>query len=298
LWVLGLGPSVVQADAKPAGPYDVKPSTQTVKRREAVLALSQSNDGPQAAPGLLEALKDKDPMTRMLALQGLGSLKYKDARPQLAERLAADPNAQVRETAAVSLRQIEDPQAVDALVKALHDPVMNVRVTALMGLGRYRDPKTRSAVEAMTKDKAPEVRRTALYAISRIGDRASSPVVQLLLKDADIPVRAGAAQTLGELRAADSKGLLEALLKDPNASVQVSAARSLLMLGDSTGFEKAKSFSRDPDIAVRLIAIDALGWSKDPEAESDLNTLLTETPANSRMAVQESLLRTQQLRKR
>ena len=278
-------------------PYLVRPSTQTIQRRESVMALGSSQD-PLAGPKLVEALSDKDPMTRSLAAQGLGSLKYSAGVPALIGRLAGDSSAEVRQTAVLSLQQIHDPRAIVPLEKALSDTELNVRLTALRALERYRDPGSEPAVEAACKDMAPEVRRTAVYVLGRMRDQAAVPTLQKLLKsDSDDAVRAGAAQALGEMRSTESKGALRPLLKDPNKTVQASAARSLLILGDSSGFETAKALDHDPDLAVRVVAIDGLGWSKDPSAESELQALLASGPGDSRPAAQAALLRTQKLRK-
>ena len=69
------------------------------------------------------------------------------------------------------------------------------------------------------------------------------------------------------------------------------------MLKDNSGFEAAKALAKDPDLSVRVVAIDALGWSKDPAAEAELHSLLAQSPADSRPAVEEALARTRQLRK-
>jgi HEAT repeat protein len=277
--------------------YAVRPSSQTVKRREAVLALSYEKDVSQVGPKLVEALADKDPMSRTLAVQGIGNLKYGAAREKVSHVLATDPSVEAREAAAVTLRQLGDVQAVGALAKAVSDTSPNVRTTALAGLAYYRDRSALPQVEAACKDEVAGVRRTALYAIGRMEATSSEPVVQALLKDSDAAVRALAAQTLGEIRATSSTGALKDLLSASEKSVQVSAARSLLKLGDSSGLETAKALSRDEDITVRLLAIDALGWSKDKAAGKELETLLTKVPDNSRIAVQEALTRHQQLRK-
>jgi HEAT repeat protein len=294
--LLGSSSRVFGADPQSPDAYLVRASSQTIKRRQAVLVLAQSKN-QAGAPELVAALADKDPMSRSLAAQGLGTLKYAAARPELAKLLAADPYPEVREAAAVSLRQIEDPSAVDALSQALGDSSANVRVTALTGLAHYRDMKSTLFVEAACKDKAVEVRRTAVFVLGRLEDPTAIPTVEQLLKDPDAAVRAGAAQTLAELHATGSKAVLLPLLKDPEKSVQASAARSLLIFGDNSGFETAKALAQDQDLGVRIIAVDALGWSKDPGAETELQSLLTEAPANIRPAVQEALTRTQQLRK-
>jgi len=287
----------LRADEEPKAGYGVWPSSATVKRRQAAQAIAQDTDPAQAGAKFLEMAKDKDAMTRALAAESIGNLKFAPARGKLEELLLGDPNEQVREAAAVSLRQIADPAAVEALGKALNDVSPNVRVTALSGIAFYRDTNARPLVEAACKDKAAEVRRTAVYVLGRLDDPQAVPVVKGLLNDVDLGVRAGAAQTLGTLHAVDSKEALTALLKDPEKPVQASAALSLAILGDSSGTEAAKGLVQDPDIAVRLLAIDALGWSKDPSAGRLLESLLTTSPADTRAAVRGALARHQQMRK-
>src|ERR1700690_638255 len=94
--VLGLA-AALQAESKPNEAFAVHPSSQTVKRRQSALALGQSKDAAQAGPALLQALQDKDPMTRSLAVQGLGNLKYGAANAPLAQVLASDSNDEVRQ---------------------------------------------------------------------------------------------------------------------------------------------------------------------------------------------------------
>ena len=281
----------------PKDSYLMRPSSETVKQRQAVFALSQSKDPQAAAPQLMAALTAKDPMTRTLAVRGLGRLKAADAEPKLEAILANDPYPEVREAAATSLREIESPNAVDALGKALSDEATTVRLTALSGLAHYRDAKVRTLVEAVTKDKSVEVRRTAVYVLGQLDDPKAGPVIQDLLKDPDSGVRAGAAQALGELHTAPSKTALLPLLKDPDKGVRAVAARSLLMLGDNSGFETAKTLANDADHNVQVIAIDALGWSKNTEAETELQALLSQAAPENRRMIQEALTRTQQLRK-
>src|SRR5581483_12303830 len=88
--------------------YDVRPSSQTIKHRQAAQALAQAKDAAQAGPQLLEALNDKDAMTRAVAIESISTLKYGPARPKLAELLTTDPNAQVRVAAAAALRDLGD----------------------------------------------------------------------------------------------------------------------------------------------------------------------------------------------
>jgi HEAT repeat protein len=260
------------------------------------MALGVPGD-PDAGSKLLAALSDKDPMTRALAAQNLGRLKMASSMGALAHVLATDKQEEVRQAAAVSLRQINVPDAVDALGKALKDASPNVRVTALSGLAHYKDARSAPLVEAVCKDSSVEVRRTAVFVLGRLEDRASVPILeQLIRNDVDTSVRAEAAQTLGDFHSTGSMDALKPLLKDPAKIVQVSAAHSLMMMGDNSPFEVVKALDNDPDLSVRLVAIDSLGWSKDPAAETELQDLLTRTSQDSRPAIEAAMARAKQLR--
>lgn len=288
---------VSKATAARSSSYVVRPSSQTVKRREAVLAMGQGADVSKAGQQLMAALSDKDAMSRALAARELGTLKYGPALESLSGLLKTDTSAEVREAAALSLKQLGNRKALPALAAAVSDPVPAVRVTALTSMGYFRDPSVRAQVEAACQDSSTDVKRTAVFVLGRLEDPQSVPVAEAMLKDTDASVRAVAAQTLGDLRAASAKPALTALLQDANKSVQISAARSLLKLGDSAGFEKAKAYALDEDLTVRLLAIDALGWSRDRQAGTMLADLLNQVPPNSRVAVQEAINRQEQLRK-
>jgi len=99
-------------------------------------------------------------MTRSLAAQRLGALKIASSRSALARVLATDSQEQVRQAAAFSLRQIEDPGATDALGKALKDSSPNVRILALTGWVITRMPA-----------KADWWRRCARISRLRCGER-------------------------------------------------------------------------------------------------------------------------------
>ena len=97
---------------------------------------------------------------------------------------------------------------------------------------------------------------------------------------------------------AEARYFLEYTRARAVVTVAASAARSLLMMGQKSGLETSKTLAKDADFTTRLIAIDALGWANDASAASLLKTLLTESPANSQMAVQESLRRHEQFKKK
>ena len=130
--------------------YLVRPSSETVQRRQSVLALAQSRD-VQSASKLLEAISDKDPMTRTLAVQGLGTLKVAAAVAPLSGLLASDPYPEVRQAAASSLRQIGDPGAV----------------VAIDALGWSKDPAAEAELQSLLAQSPADSRPAVEEALAR-----------------------------------------------------------------------------------------------------------------------------------
>jgi HEAT repeat protein len=86
------------------------------------------------------------------------------------------------------------------------------------------------------------------------------------LNDGDPAVRAEAAQAIGTLHGSSLQAQLTEALKDPDTLVRVSAARSLAQFGDRAGFQVALASAKNDNKAVRVLAIETLGWVRDPIA--------------------------------
>lgn len=84
-------------------------------------------DAPEHAAAVMTHLSNEN--TRSAALRTLGKWRVADVRP-VAEHWLAEGGERVRVVAANALRDIGDPAAVPALVRALEDPVFTVRNTA------------------------------------------------------------------------------------------------------------------------------------------------------------------------
>src|SRR3989338_2818753 len=83
-------------------------SPEAIKRRIAAQELVNLRS-PDTAPALMQALSDKDAYVRTLTARGLGYLRWSAAKDKLAELALKDPNAEVRQTALLSLRFLSDP---------------------------------------------------------------------------------------------------------------------------------------------------------------------------------------------
>jgi HEAT repeat protein len=178
--------------------------------------VAQGSSGPEAVPGLVAALRHKDPRTRAEAAVDLGQL---------------DPPAR---------------DALAALRTTLHDSEGRVRVFAAEALVRI-DPGNRDSIPTLRaglKDRETATRRAAAVALLDIGSVARpalSALVSALDAESDPQTRAVLTYALGR-RGPDTsladcscqdmvRALGKALRRETNAEAQVRVVRALRKFG-------------------------------------------------------------------
>ncbi len=114
--------------------------------------------------GLINALKDKDPMIRGDATEVLG--------------------------------KIGDSRAVEPLIEALKDIVREIAIESLRKIG---EPAVESLIKAL-KDKDTLIRSGAAKALGKIGDKRAVESLTEALKYGDIFVRSAAAEALEKIK--------------------------------------------------------------------------------------------------
>ena len=109
------------------------------------------------------------------------------------------PDSNVRESAALALRDTGDSKAVEPLIEALNDESYEVRDAAAEALGQIGDPRAVDPLIKALNDEAWQVRMIAAYALGYIGDpRAVESLIEAI-NDDDSKVREGVAYALGKL---------------------------------------------------------------------------------------------------
>jgi HEAT repeat protein len=217
-------------------------------------------------PELLQAIKDKDPETRVKAVKSLSKLGVA-AVPPLAGALA-DEEAEVSQAAAYALRLLRAEPA--ALLKALRpllaDKDPKVRQGVAGALGRC-GPEALPVLATPLGDPEAGVRRQAVFALQDIvkkAPKAGPDVLPLLagrLADESVPVRLLVAQTLPRC----GKPALETLLKalaDSDAKVRAYALAGLPPLKPEPAAvlpAVVKRLREDPELIVRQSAVRTLG---------------------------------------
>jgi HEAT repeat protein len=147
-------------------------------------------------------LKDTRPYQRLRAVQKLGKTKDVVATREMAQQLKNEKNENVRSAMVVSLGEIGNADAVQALrATCLNESEsVDLRLEALEGLSRRRDSTVaRDTLRGATADKNPVIRRTALGLLWHTADPGPE-IRQMIGKaardDSDADVRRSAQEML------------------------------------------------------------------------------------------------------
>jgi hypothetical protein len=115
---------------------------------------------------LVEALRAGQPQVFLSEEEPFGGFQRDPTTVTVARIELLNPDTAIRRIAAEILGRISAPQAVDALVGALHDSDAEVRVAALRALTRAKASPALLDVAAHLRDPEPEVRAQAAEALS------------------------------------------------------------------------------------------------------------------------------------
>jgi hypothetical protein len=124
----------------------------------------------------LGLLRDSRADLRETGALGLGEIEDSRAINPLSDALSRDENPAVRVIAAWALGQIEEKVAIEPLARALNDRASEVRRTAAWALGELEDVRAVRPLSTALNDQAVEVRLVAVWALGEIEDDAAVPV--------------------------------------------------------------------------------------------------------------------------
>lgn len=143
---------------------------------------------PPVLTGLYEMLHSPDIDRRWWAVRALAEIH--DPRvPGWLAKMLSDPDASVRQCAALGLRINPAAQAVPALVEALHDRDPLGARLAGEALAAAGEPAVLPLIEVLqpisytTSSAAPHARREAARSLAAIGDTRAVPALYAVLED-------------------------------------------------------------------------------------------------------------------
>lgn len=175
--------------------------------------------------------------------------------------LLADPDPDVRRTAAEALGKIGHPSASSGLITALADRDPHVRAAAALALGRVSDGKSGAALVKHLSDPSESVRAASALALGEIGLSVSHEE-QILhaLHHPEVSTRLAASRALLSSETVSFSSDLVSALKDSNAQVRQGVAAVLSETGDVRSLPSLlRLLQNDADAGVRAEAAFRLG---------------------------------------
>lgn len=191
--------------------------------RANAIEATQRTLGIAAAPAILNALGDPSPLVRFAASMAVGELQLREAQPRL-------------------LANLLTPDQLDA--QASNTP------------GSFEQAEARRVLAA---SEQIGIR----YALHKLGIKQYSHDLEKFAVDRSPRVRANTVMVLGLLGEKSALKILNTTTNDPDPAVQLQSVEARYKLGDQTALEDlaVASVSKFPD--DQIIALLALGSSKD-----------------------------------
>jgi HEAT repeat protein len=279
--------------AAPTDPFQAALSKLSDKnpqvRRQGADALGQMRNAAAAEP-LRNLLKDSAPSVRSAAVDALGLLRNQPAAAAIARLLETDPDANVRQNAAIALGYIADRTTLPSLVKGLKDSQEPIRFASINSLGILRDAAAVEPLTAELKNPDARMRSSSAYALGNIADAKALPALKDALELAastvttapmtSPAVAAAVARTLGLIGDPSSVDLLKPLLDHPDRKVALSGALALAKLKDKSGLAFARKSAKDSDANVRRAAAEILAQVGTAEDAPVLQKLASDPDAS------------------
>ena len=235
----------------------------------------------RSVDGLVYDLKHPEASSRTKAARAIGENKLRQAVPALIEA-SEDPEPAVRLEVVKALVNINDPRALNAYIRLVHDGADRRRQEqAVKGIVQmYAAPETGFTAEFM---KVVDFMNPLSDGYNPLMVEGHIPVSQNaitaiadLLFVSDKGLRKDAAVALGILRAQSAlPAIKEALGKEAENDVKIELIRSIYKIGDRSAGDALIPLIRDPDKKVHDEAILVVGRLKVKDAVPSLTELYT-----------------------
>jgi HEAT repeat protein len=223
----------------------------------------------------LRDLQHRSVRVRVRAAAALGGVDEESAERarQALRPMLRDGEGDVRYVVAISLGELKDRDALDALVEQMQgDGHPVARQGAVIAMAMIGDARVEPVLLEALRGGPPEVRYQAAVTLAQLDPAGAIAPLRRALRDEDAEVRGNAAGALSDLGDAASCGAIAALLDDPAPSARFEAAVALARLGDRRGTSVLIANLANSD--QRFIAAEHLFRCPDPEARPHLQRLL------------------------
>jgi HEAT repeat protein len=235
------------------------------------------------------ALSEKNPDTRLQAVQAMGLIGAHEPYTSTLEGMLNDKDVQVRVAAVQSLVDLKNKNTIPTLRKALGDPVPEVSFAAAKALYALKDPDGEDALMSVL---GRELKTSTGFISKQKRDslrllQTPKPLMMFAIKTG-----AGLAPVPGLGEGISS---LQGILADPSMSGR--AATALLLASDKDPRVQAALIDalEDKEASVRAAACHALALRNDRKLETYLVPMLDDKKAAVRMRAAAGCLRLESL---
>jgi HEAT repeat protein len=263
-------------------------SGTTAERKGRILSfasvkkLSERRD----VPGLIKALRNRDPAVQYEAVEALGNIGDPAATAALMDALTGDQYSGIRWKAAEALGKIGAP-AVPPLMHALKNPDEDIRWKAAVTLGEIGDARAVGPLVDLLGDEDRFVRSRAAYALGLIGPPAVIGLRDALM-NGNVETRRGAAAALGTITDPDAVEALIEDLDDPSEEVRQDVISALSRQGEPALDPLVRALGAPGQRRVEGAAL-ALAGSGRPEAVRALTLALDTADPTIRPVLQSAV---------
>ncbi len=247
----------------------------------------------RGVPLILAALADPDEEVRLSAAEAAIRVRAQAATDIVVNWLNA-PDVRLRREACAVARALPNLRAVAPLARTLGDPDADVRAAAANALGDQRSADAVAPLLGRLDDSTPAVRIALVAALARLGDpRAVVPLVGKI-EDSSADVRQTVARALGDLEDPRASPALVLALRDQSADVRRESLVALGRLRATDAIDAIATFVSDRTPTLRVAALEALGQMPTPDAlrvlTAALGTADDASPSQETTAVRDALV--------
>jgi HEAT repeat protein len=243
----------------------------------------------QAWSTITDSLKDKNPDTRLQAVQSMGLIGAHEPYTSALEAMLDDKDVQVRVAVVTSLVDLKNKGTVPALKKALADDVPEVSFAAAKALWGLKDPVGEDALLSVLSG---EVKTSSNFFTKQKRDalrllQTPRPLMMFAIKTG-----AGFAPVPGLGTGISS---LQGILSDPSMSGRAATALLLASEKDPRVLPALIDALQDKEGSVRAAACHAIALRNDRTLEKDLIPLLDDKKPAVRLRAAAGCLRLESL---
>lgn len=235
-------------------------------------------------PERLKQLNDPDPNVRELGLDKIGMLKPAGAL-QIILPFLSDESAQVRETAACNLGEIQNSQAIPHLIKAAREDVEEkVRFYALNALSAYSSLEILDCLvdAAYQADLSVMAKQTVAEQLGHYKNQKAIDALVALLQDEDSYVLVPTVDALLKLNSPQLRPIWQnVLLNYDHTHLAHVALQALAQLEEVEPFDIALSFATSEQVEVRQGGAHALASLDDENVIPHLIELARHDPVSN-----------------